>query len=151
MKIELLNVTKLYKSNNKSDNTIALSDVSLRISSNENVFVIGESGAGKTTLLNIIALIENYYNGNYVLNDKNIKELSEKETAMFRNSVFGLLFQDYALLEEDTVYENIEIPLIYSKKFKRRDRENRIREIAKEMQLTDKLQDKVKNLSGRQR
>lgn len=151
MKIKLTDVDKIYQTNHQSEKVKALSQVSLEINSEEVIFIIGESGAGKSTLLNIISLLDNAYDGEYLLDGQNAKTTPESEKATLRNEIFGFLFQDYALLEDDTVYENIEIPLLYSKKFKRKDRKAKIKNMIEIMQLSDFSSKRVKYLSGGQR
>lgn len=151
MKITISNLNKIYQTNHQSEKVQALSQVSLEINSEEIIFIIGESGAGKTTLLNIISLLDNLYEGDYFLENQNTKKLSESEKAKIRNQIFGFSFQDYALIEDDTVYENIEIPLLYSKKFKRKERKAQIKMVIEQMQLSEFTSKKVKFLSGGQR
>lgn len=151
MKITISNLNKIYQTNHQSEKVQALSQVSLEINSEEIIFIIGESGAGKTTLLNIISLLDNLYEGDYFLENQNTKKLSESEKAKIRNQIFGFSFQDYALIEDDTVSENIEIPLLYSKKFKRKERKAQIKMVIEQMQLSEFTSKKVKFLSGGQR
>lgn len=151
MKITISNLNKIYQTNHQSEKVQALSQVSLEINSEEIIFIIGESGAGKTTLLNVISLLDNIYEGDYFLENQNTKKLSESEKAKIRNQIFGFSFQDYALIEDDTVYENIEIPLLYSKKFKRKERKSQIKMVIEQMQLSEFTSKKVKFLSGGQR
>lgn len=151
MKIQLTNLSKIYQTNHQNEKVQALSQISLEIRSEEIVFIIGESGAGKTTLLNLISLLDNTYEGEYLLDNQDTKNISESDKATIRNEIFGFLFQDYALLEEDTVYENIEIPLLYSKSIKRKDRKTKIKNMMELMQLSEFSSMKVKHLSGGQR
>lgn len=151
MKIQLTNLSKTYQTNHQSEKVEALSQISLEIHSEEIVFIIGESGAGKTTLLNLISLLDNTYEGTYLLDNQNTKNIPESEKATIRNEIFGFLFQDYALLEDDSIYENIEIPLLYSRKIKRKDRKTKIKKMIELMQLSEFSAKKVKYLSGGQR
>lgn len=151
MKIKLTNLDKVYQKNNQNEKVQALSQVNLEIDSEETVFIIGESGAGKSTLLSIISLLDNTYEGEYLLDNQDAKKIPESEKAKLRNEIFGFLFQEYELLEDETVYENIEIPLLYSKKIKRKDRKTRIKSMMEIMQLSDFTSKKVKHLSGGQR
>lgn len=151
MKIQLTNLSKTYQTNHQSEKVQALSQISLEIHSEEIVFIIGESGAGKTTLLNLISLLDNTYEGTYLLDNQNTKNIPESEKATIRNEIFGFLFQDYALLEDDSIYENIEIPLLYSRKIKRKDRKTKIKKMIELMQLSESSAKKVKYLSGGQR
>lgn len=112
MKIKLTNIDKTYHTTHQEEKVQALSQVSLEINSEEVIFVIGESGAGKSTLLHIISLLDNSYEGEYLLAEQNVRNIPESEKATIRNERFGFLFQEYALIEDDTVYENIEVPLL---------------------------------------
>lgn len=151
MKLELKNVNKVYKGKSKEDDVHALCNMNLRIGEGEKIIIIGESGAGKSTLLNAISLLDNDYIGNYTIEDKVVNSLNEKDMAYFRNQIFGYIFQSYALIDDDTVYENVGIPLLYSNKFKRKQRSERIKEILQKVHLDKEIYKKVKNLSGGQR
>lgn len=151
MKLELKNVNKVYKGKSKEDEVHALCNMNLRIGEGEKIIIIGESGAGKSTLLNAISLLDNDYIGNYTIEDKAVNSLNEKDMAYFRNQIFSYIFQSYALIDDDTVYENVGIPLLYSNKFKRKQRSERIKEILQKVHLDKEIYKKVKNLSGGQR
>ncbi|MFQ9510031.1 MAG: ABC transporter ATP-binding protein [Lachnospiraceae bacterium] len=151
MKLTLSKVSKIYKASLKQEEVKALEEISLEINSGEKVFIVGESGAGKTTLLNVLSLLDGSYEGNYQINGKDARLLPEREKTVLRNGVFGFMFQEYALIEEDTVLENVGIPLLYSEKLRRRDRRKRIREVLEQVQMQQYASKKVKNLSGGQR
>lgn len=112
IKIDILK--KSYKNNNE---TIILENTNIEIDKGDRILIQGENGSGKTTTLKIIGMLDNEFNGNYYYNDENIKNLSPKNLGPMRNEVFGFVFQDYLLLDEETVKYNITIPLIYSKKY----------------------------------
>lgn len=137
---KLKNITKKY------NNEIALDDISLTIDKGMN-FIIGASGSGKTTLLKIISGIEKDFSGEVYYEDKNIKDLNEKEKGYFYNNIFGFVWQDYNLLEELTVAENILLPM-YLKKDSNIDL---AKTIIKELKLNNLEDKKVKNLSGGQK
>lgn len=151
MKLTLSKLSKIYKASLKQEEVKALEEISLEIHSGEKVFIVGESGAGKTTLLNVLSLLDGSYGGNYQINGKDARLLPEREKTVLRNGVFGFMFQEYALIEEDTVLENVGIPLLYSEKVRRRDRRKRIREVLEQVQMQQYASKKVKNLSGGQR
>lgn len=150
MTIELKNITKVYKEKNKPG-IFAIDNLSLKIKTGEKVIIIGESGAGKTTLLNIITLLDKDFTGESYLNGINTLQMNSKDICNFRNEEFGFIFQDYLLVEDDTVYANVEIPLLYSKKIKRLQRKRRINEILDILELKEISYKKAKNLSGGQR
>lgn len=151
MKLSLDNVTKKYHGEGKNDDILALKDILLKIEEGEKVIIIGESGAGKSTLLNIFSLLDEQFEGTYKINDTEIADSSERSLSNMRNEVFGYIFQEYALVEDATVYENIEIPLVYSKKFKRKERAGLINKIMDEIEIKELSKRKVKYLSGGQR
>lgn len=107
--ISLKNITKIY---NKNSNDIpALQNISLEIQDGEMVSVMGASGSGKTTLLNIIGCMDNWDKGEYFLNGKNVGALKNGKLDRFRSENFGFIFQQFALLKDYTVRENVELPL----------------------------------------
>ncbi len=125
------------------------SGVNLEISSGDLVCIVGESGRGKTVLLNIINLLEKHTEGEYYINDKPVNKLKKREIKMYKNKVFGRIFQDFKLIEEFTVFENIEIPLIYSKdKLSYSKRREKIETFMRKFNVKIDLDSRVKNLSG---
>ena len=107
--IILKNITKIY---NKNSNDIpALQNISLEIQDGEMVSVMGASGSGKTTLLNIIGCMDNWDKGEYFLNGKNVGAFKNGKLDRFRRENFGFIFQQFALLKDYTVRENVELPL----------------------------------------
>ena len=115
--IEIKNLTKTYNYK-KSNAFTALKDISLRIEDGEMLAIVGKSGAGKSTLLHIIGCIDTFEKGEYTIDDINIHKLSDKKLANIRNEKVGIVMQDFALVEEYTVIENVKIPLYFSKKKK---------------------------------
>ena len=115
--IEIKNLTKTYNYK-KSNAFTALKDISLKIEDGEMLAIIGKSGAGKSTLLHIIGCIDTFEKGEYTIDDINIHKLSDKKLAEIRNEKVGIVMQDFALVEEYTVIENVKIPLYFSKKKK---------------------------------
>lgn len=145
--IEIKSLNKTFGKNNSK--TIALKDVNLKINKGELVAIVGTSGSGKSTLLNIIGTLDSPSSGEYLLNSKNISNLTQKELAKIRNMTFGFVVQYFALINDYTVSENIEIPLEYSK-VKSNEREKRISEVLKKLGILDKAKKKPKELSGGQ-
>lgn len=105
--IQLKNITKKY-----DNNTIALNDVSLEINKGEMIAIMGASGSGKSTLLNIIGCMDDATLGEYVYENTFINILTSKELHKFRRDHISFVFQSFALLDDYTAYENVEIPLI---------------------------------------
>lgn len=115
--IKIENLTKTYNYK-KSNAFTALTDVSLTINDGEMVAIIGKSGAGKSTLLHIIGCIDTFESGTYQIDDIDVHKLSDKKLAKIRNEKVGIVMQDFALVEEYTVIENVKIPLYFGKKQK---------------------------------
>lgn len=109
--IKLHHIVKLYK--NRKIETRALSEVSLHVKKGEFVSIMGPSGCGKTTLLNIMGFLDTYEAGLYIFNDKDISTLSEKQKLEIRKKNIGFVFQNFNLIDDLTVYENLELPLNY--------------------------------------
>ena len=93
--------------------TIALAGVSFEVKEGEFVAVMGPSGCGKSTLLNILGLLDNPTGGEYYLIDREVGGLQEKDRTFFRRGNIGFVFQSFNLIDEMTVSENVELPLIY--------------------------------------
>ena len=104
--------------------TIALSGVNIDINDGEFVAVMGPSGCGKTTLLNILGLLDAPTEGEYLLDGQNVSHLSEPQRDRLRKGLIGFVFQSFNLIEDLTVEENIELPLLYMRlpKAERRQR-----------------------------
>ena len=148
MSIDLNNVLKIY---NKSGNkTIALRGIDLSIKDGEKIIIVGESGAGKSTLLNIIGLIDRQFSGDYLLDGKNILDFNTNEICKLLNQTFGFIFQEYALIEEETVFKNVKIPLVYSSVRKKYYRK-KVEDMLKSVELNNVIDKKVNELSGGQR
>lgn len=109
--LEIKNLRKIYKENSENAVT-ALKDVNLKVEDGDFLAIMGESGSGKTTLLNIISLIDKETSGQIFLDDKEILSLSDKEKSDFRRDNFGYIFQDFNLLDNFDVRENILLPLV---------------------------------------
>jgi len=115
--IKIDNLTKTYNYK-KSNAFTALTDVSLTVEDGEMLAIIGKSGAGKSTLLHIIGCIDTFEKGTYTLDDISVHKLSDKKLAQIRNQKVGIVMQDFALVEEYTVLENVKIPLYFARKKK---------------------------------
>ena len=108
--IKIRKLTKIYKSK-KKDKCVALDNVSFSLDNKGFVFVIGKSGSGKTTLLSIIGGLDNLTKGDVIVNGNKFSSFKEKDFVNYRNSMIGYIFQDFHLIDELTVYENIKIAL----------------------------------------
>ena len=110
MLIELRDINKTY---NNGQPLHVLKGINLDIDRGEFVSIMGASGSGKSTLLNILGILDNYDSGTYRLDGRLIKDLSEKEAAMYRNAKIGFIFQSFNLIGFKTAVENVELPLFY--------------------------------------
>ncbi len=141
---------KVYLSG--ENKTYAVRDISLNISNGESVAITGPSGCGKTTLINMIGLVIKPTQGKLLINSVDSADLSHKQRAEHRNRVFGYIVQDYALIEDFTAYQNVEIPLLYSReRIKRKEQKRRVLEALNQVGLAEKAFTKAKNLSGGER
>ncbi|UZQ83947.1 ABC transporter ATP-binding protein [Thermoanaerobacter sp. RKWS2] len=150
MLIKTENVKKEYMSGKKKN--LVLKGVNLEINAGEKIAIVGPSGSGKTTLLNIIGLLLPATEGEVYLAGKRASTLKEKERAKLRNKFFGYVFQEFLLVEEDTVFQNIEIPLLYSlTKKTKSEKRKMVEEVLEKVGLEVKINEKVRNLSGGER
>ena len=94
----------------------ALKNINLEVKDGEFLAIMGPSGSGKSTLINILGLLDQSYTGEYLLGNKNYQAVNDNELSQIRGDQLGFVFQNFKLLSTYTVYENIEVPLIYSKK-----------------------------------
>lgn len=132
----------------KSNEQAALKGVSLEIETGEMVAFMGPSGSGKSTLLHIIGMIDEYDGGEYFFDGINVATLSDKDKAILRNKKIGFVVQNFALIEEETVSNNIKIPLLFRKSDRRRER---VQGVLEQVGMTDYAKKKVKYLSGGQK
>ena len=113
MLIELTNLNKIYNKM-KENECHALKNVNLKIAEGELIAIVGHSGSGKSTLLNIIGLIDSIDEGNYYLDSFDILMLKDSLKSKYRNKYFGYVMQDFALIPNMSVYDNIALPLYLS-------------------------------------
>ena len=129
--------------------TIALNGVSFEVKEGECVAVMGPSGCGKSTLLNILGLLDNPTGGTYTLLGKEVGGLKEKERTQFRKGNLGFIFQSFNLIDEMTVFENVELPLVYMG-VKASERKKRVNEILERMNISHRAGHFPQQLSGGQ-
>ena len=129
--------------------THALVNVSLEVKKGEFVAVMGPSGCGKSTLLNILGLLDRPTNGQYILDGKDMSALTEKERNVFRRGMLGFVLQSFNLIDELTVEENIELPLLYMK-VPAAERKRRITDAMARMGITHRAKHFPSQLSGGQ-
>ncbi|MFL8968433.1 ABC transporter ATP-binding protein [Helcococcus kunzii] len=134
------------------DNLQVLKDIDFSVNKGDYISIMGTSGVGKTTLLNIIGLIEKFDSGTYLFDNMDVTKLSENELAKIRGKRIGYVFQDYFLLDELKVYDNIYVSLILEKKSNKKELNNRITQSIISCGLDTKiLNKKVGLLSGGQK
>ena len=139
--IEIENLNKTFAG------TTVLHNMNMQINEGEMVAIVGESGCGKTTLLNILGLISLPTSGHYMIKGKTIKYINTKDAMMLRRHTIGYLFQNYGLVEDETVEWNLKLDYAYKKTSKKIQKEEMER-LLDEFQLTGKLKNKVYQLSG---
>ena len=141
--IKISNLNKYY------GDTKILSDVNIHMQKGEIFGIIGHSGAGKSTLLRCINRLETYEDGSILVEDKEVKDLSENELRFLRKDL-GMIFQHFSLLERKTVFENVALPLECFK-YPKEEINKRVDELLKLVGIDDKKNQKPRNLSGGQK
>ena len=150
--MSLLELRDVHKEFSTKDSLVkAVDGVSLSLEKGESLALIGPSGSGKSTLLNMIGLLISPDRGEILLEGMRIDSLSDAKRCAIRNSSFGYVVQDFALLEDETVYRNIQLPLLYHKIIPRQEHRERINAAAKAMGIADKTRRTVTRLSGGER
>jgi putative ABC transport system ATP-binding protein len=145
--IVLQGVSKVFGRPNQE--TRALSNVNLRVNRGEYVAITGPSGGGKSTLLSIMGLLDEPSEGRYVLCDRPVESLSMSERAFARNSHLGFVFQAFNLIDDLTVFENVELPLVY-RNLAKADRRLRVEQALKNVGLDADGGSYPRHLSGGQ-
>ncbi len=148
--IEIKNLVKIYNKG-KTNEFCALKGIDLSIEKGEMVAIIGKSGAGKSTLLHILAAIDSYDKGSYLVDGVSVGDLKEKDRARFRNQKIGIVMQDYALIDEYTIEENVQIPLIFGKVKGNDVRREKIMTALENVGLAELAKKPVRQLSGGQK
>lgn len=129
--------------------TKALNEVSLEIKKGEFVAIMGPSGCGKSTLLNILGTLDSPTSGKYYFDDKEIDKMSESQLTTFRKGNIGFVFQNFNLIDELTVYENVELPLVYLNG-KKSERKKKVMEVLERMDIAHRAGHFPQQLSGGQ-
>ena len=145
--IKIINLTKIFRT--ESVQTTALDEVSLEISQGEFVAIMGPSGCGKSTLLNMIGLLDNPTSGELWFMDQEVSRYSENDRTDLRNGNLGFVFQSFNLIDELTVFENVELPLLYAG-VSTRERVKRVNEALERMQIAHRTEHYPQQLSGGQ-
>lgn len=145
--IQIKDLRKIYRT--EEIETVALNNMSLHIQEHEFVAIMGPSGCGKSTLLNIIGMLDNPTSGSYLFNNLEVSKLNENGRCDLRRENIGFVFQSFNLIDELTVYENIELPLEYNG-VKSSERKQRIDEALKSVQMSHRRNHFPSQLSGGQ-
>lgn len=148
--LEVNNVKKIYTTRFGGNQVQALSNINFSVEKGEYVAIMGESGSGKTTLLNILAALDKPTGGEVLLNGKNIVTIKEKELAAFRRDNLGFIFQDFNLLDNFSLKDNILLPLVLEGVLPD-EMEPRMRPIAKKLGIEDILPKYPYEVSGGQK
>ncbi|MCC9071870.1 ABC transporter ATP-binding protein [Flavobacterium sp. F-65] len=140
-------LSKIFRTEELETN--ALSEISLTINQGDFVSIMGPSGSGKSTLLNIVGLLDSASSGSYLLLDQEMVGLKEKLRSKARKENIGFIFQNFNLIDEISVYDNIELPLIYNN-VPAAERKTKVNEIANKLNITHRLKHYPQQLSGGQ-
>jgi putative ABC transport system ATP-binding protein len=142
------NISRIYKIGEVE--IPALKSVTISIRKNEYVALIGSSGSGKSTLMNILGCLDTPNSGKYILNGKNVSDLTDNELAGIRNKEIGFVFQTFNLIPRMTALENVALPLVYAGVAKA-ERLERAKRVLTDVGLADRMDHKPNELSGGQR
>ena len=145
--IKIQNLKKSFKT--EEIETLAINDVSLEINTGEFAAIMGPSGCGKSTLLNVLGMLDSPSDGSYSFDGVEVSTLSEQQRTLLRKGNIGFVFQKFNLIDELTVFENIELPLIYLNVIKA-DRKERVKETMERMKIAHRENHFPQQLSGGQ-
>ena len=134
----------------KDSEVRALRGVDLEISDGEMLAIMGASGSGKSTLLHILGCLDRDFEGEYIIDGKDVKGLSQKELAELRNEDIGIVLQNFGLIENMSVADNIAVPY-YIGKGKGKELSKKVEELAEKLGIADKLKTDISELSGGQK
>lgn len=127
-----------------------LKGIDLNVNKNEYVALMGPSGSGKSTLMNLIGCLDTPTSGQYILNNKDVSQLTDDELAEIRNQEIGFVFQTFNLLPRSTALDNVALPLVYAG-FSKASRDARATEVLTQVGLSDRMDHRPNQLSGGQR
>jgi putative ABC transport system ATP-binding protein len=147
MMIKTENLIKTYRTDEVE--TTALNQVNIEIREGEFVSVMGPSGCGKSTLLNVLGMIDSPTSGNYYFNGEEIGHLPERKRSNIRKHNLGFVFQSFNLIDELTVFENVELPMLYTK-VPSSERKKRVEELLEQMNIMHRRNHFPQQLSGGQ-
>jgi putative ABC transport system ATP-binding protein len=145
--IKTKKLTKVFRTDDVE--TTALKEIDFEVSPGEFVAIMGPSGCGKSTLLNIIGLLDNPTSGEYVFNNTEVSKFRENQRTDLRKGNIGFIFQSFNLIDELTVAENVELPLVYMK-IKASERKRMVNEILERLKIGHRRKHFPQQLSGGQ-
>jgi putative ABC transport system ATP-binding protein len=145
--IKTRDLTKIYTT--EEVETTALNNINLEVKEGEYVAIMGPSGCGKSTLLNVLGMIDQPSNGDYLFFDEEVSKYSERQRANLRKNNIGFVFQSFNLIDELTVYENVELPLLYLG-YSSAERKKRVTEALEQMEIMARKNHFPQQLSGGQ-
>ncbi len=145
--IKISELQKFYRT--EEVETVALNNLSIHVKEGEFVAVMGPSGCGKSTLLNIVGLLDDLDNGSYLFNNIEVAKFNERKRSDLRKHNIGFVFQSFNLIDELTVFENVELPLIYTK-VPTAERKKRVEEVLEKVQIMHRRNHFPQQLSGGQ-
>jgi putative ABC transport system ATP-binding protein len=145
--IKISELEKIYRT--EEVETVALNKLNVEVKTGEFVAVMGPSGCGKSTLLNILGMLDDPDNGSYKFNDIEVAHFNERKRADLRKHNLGFVFQSFNLIDELTVFENVELPLLYLK-VPSGERKQRVEEVLERMNIMHRRNHFPQQLSGGQ-
>ena len=145
--LTLTNIKKVFKTDEVE--TWALQNVNLEVKKGEFVAIMGPSGCGKSTLLNILGLLDTPTEGAYILDGKDVSQMSEDDRTDLRKGKLGFVFQSFNLIDELNVSENVELPLLYMG-VPKKERRQKVKEVIERVAMTHRAQHFPSQLSGGQ-
>ncbi len=145
--IKISGLEKLYRT--EEVETVALNKLSMEVKEGEFVAVMGPSGCGKSTLLNILGMLDDPDGGSFLFNGTEVAHFNERKRADLRKYNIGFVFQSFNLIDELTVFENVELPLIYTG-VKAAERKQRVEEVLTKVQIMHRRSQFPQQLSGGQ-
>nr|WP_068888756.1 ABC transporter ATP-binding protein [Pedobacter panaciterrae] len=147
--IQLLNIEKIYRTN--TIETTALNNINININKGEFVSIMGPSGCGKSTLLNIMGLLDAPTGGSITMDNQSVTSFSRKKLAAFRNLKLGFIFQSYHLINDLSVIDNVELPLLYRSGISGAERRKKALDALEKVGLSARTKHYPNQLSGGQR
>ena len=145
--IELKNINKYYR--NDEESLHVLKDINLKADAGEMIAIMGPSGSGKSTLINLLGFIDTKFEGQYLFEEENLVATTDDRLSKTRNQMVGFVFQNFSLIENYTVYENVELPLLYNGHGFHQTKE-KVMSALEKVGIADKAEKRPRQLSGGQ-